>query len=79
MRVRNTYRVRESRADAEATFTDADGRVEHREFAHHVHTTAEVVDLLEGAGFADIELLGPDGIEPFALGDRRLVIRAQAA
>jgi ubiquinone/menaquinone biosynthesis C-methylase UbiE len=79
MRVRSTYRVRESRADAEATFTDADGRVEHREFAHHVHTAAEIVDLLEAAGFAHIELLGPDGTEPFALGDRRLVIRAQAA
>jgi hypothetical protein len=37
-------------------------------------TTAEVViDLLEGTGFADIELLGPDGTKPFALGDRRLV------
>ena len=79
MRVRNTYRVRESRVDADATFTDADGRVEHREFAHHVHTTGEVVELLEAAGFAAVELLGPDGIEPFALGDRRLVIRAAAA
>jgi ubiquinone/menaquinone biosynthesis C-methylase UbiE len=79
MRVRNTYRVRESRVDAEATFTDADGRVEQRAFAHHVHTTGEVVGLLEAAGFAGIELLGPDATEPFALGDRRLVIRAQAA
>jgi hypothetical protein len=79
MRVRNTYRIRECRVDAEATFTDADGRVEHRSLAHHVHTTAEVVDLLEAAGFAGIELLGPDGSEPFALGDRRLIVRARAA
>lgn len=78
MRVSNTYRVRESRVDADATFTDADGRVEQRSFAHHVHTTAEVADWLEAAGFSGLELLGPDGIEPFALGDRRLVIRAEA-
>ena len=79
MRVRNAYRIRESRVDAEATFTHADGRVEHRSFAHHVHTTAEVADLLEAAGFGELELLGPDGIEPFALGDRRLIVRARAA
>ncbi len=79
MRVRNAYRVRESRVDADATFTDAEGRVEHRSFAHHVHTTAEVVDLLEAAGFDDIELLGPDGTAPFALGDGRLNVRARAA
>lgn len=77
MRVRNTYRMRESRVDADATFTDDEGRVEHRAFAHHVHTTAELVELLEAAGFAAIELLGPDGRAPFALGDRRLIVRAR--
>ncbi len=71
--------MRESRVDAEATFTDAEGRVEQRSFAHHVHSAAEVVDLLGAAGFSGVELLGPDGIEPFALGDRRLIIRARAA
>jgi SAM-dependent methyltransferase len=78
MRARNAYRIRESRVDAEATFTDADGRVEHRRFAHHVHTTAELADLLEAAGFGDIELLGPKGNAPFELGDGRLVVRARA-
>ena len=28
---------------------------------------------------AELRLPGPDGLEPFALGDRRLVIRAEAA
>ena len=48
MRVHNAYRIRESRVDAEATFTDAEGRVEHRSFAHHVHTTAELARSARG-------------------------------
>jgi hypothetical protein len=34
--------------------------------------------MLERAGFGELELLGPDGSAPFALGDRRLVVRARA-
>jgi hypothetical protein len=41
--------------------------------AHHVHTTGEVVRMLQSAGFSDIDLKGPDGVKPYALGDFRMI------
>ena len=46
----NHYRVAESRLESEFTFEDADGHVEHSRAAHHVHTSGEVVRLLQQAG-----------------------------
>jgi hypothetical protein len=68
----NHYRASESRLESDLTFEDAEGRVEHAR-AHHVHTSGEVVRLLRQAGFRDVELLGPDGLEPYALGASRLI------
>ena len=45
------------------------GTVERTRAAHHVHTAAEVVRLLNGAGFGDVRLLGGDGgSAPYELG-----------
>jgi SAM-dependent methyltransferase len=69
----NHYRVSESRLESDFTFEDAEGHVEHTRAAHHVHTSGEVVRLLRQAGFGEIELLGSDGVEPYALGSPRLI------
>lgn len=73
MEVANRYRADESRLESDLRF-EADGVVEHARAAHRVHTTGELVRLLHGAGFADVELRGPDGVAPFELGDPRLVV-----
>ena len=78
MRADNHYRVSESRLESAFTFEDADGRVEHAGAAHHVHTSGEVVRLLEGAGFGEVELLGPDGIAPYEVGSPRLIAVARS-
>jgi SAM-dependent methyltransferase len=74
----NHYRVSESRLESDFTFEDAEGLVEHTRAAHHVHTSGEVVRMLQQAGFGDIELLGGDGVEPYALGSPRLIAAARS-
>jgi SAM-dependent methyltransferase len=74
----NHYRVSESRLESDFTFEDAEGLVEHTRAAHHVHTSGEVVRMLQQAGFGDIELLGGDGVEPYALGSPRLIAVARS-
>jgi SAM-dependent methyltransferase len=73
MTATNRYRPEESRYESEYRFEDERGTVERSGGAHHVHTTGEVVRLLRHAGFADIELRGPDGRSEYALGDRRMI------
>lgn len=77
-RRRNVYRASESRLETEYVLEDADGRVERTRAAHHVHTTGEVVRMLEAAGFRDVELRGADGRAPYQLGDGRLIALAVA-
>ncbi len=67
----NHYRVSESRLESEYVFESADGVVEHSRGAHHVHTAGEVVRMLRGAGFEQVELL--DGSGPYKLGSRRMI------
>ena len=74
----NHYRVTESRLESDFTFEDAEGHVEHSRAAHHVHTSGEVVRMLRQAGFGEIELVGGDGIEPYALGSPRLIAVARS-
>ena len=74
----NHYRVSESRLESDFTFEDAEGHVEHTRAAHHVHTSGEVVRMLQQAGFGEIELLGSDGVEPYALGSPRLIAVARS-
>ena len=74
----NHYRVEESRLESDAVFEDGDGVVERAQFAHHVHTAGEVVRMLRGAGFAEVQLLGADGESPYELGSPRLIAVATA-
>lgn len=77
MTVTNHYRVDESRLESDLVL-EADGLVERGRVAHHVHTAGEVVRWLLAAGFSAVELRGPDGEAPYALGDWRLVVVASA-
>jgi SAM-dependent methyltransferase len=73
MAATNTYTPLKSRLESDWVFTDGAGRVERASGAHHVHTTGEVVRMLEAAGFEDIALKGPDGARSYALGDHRMI------
>jgi SAM-dependent methyltransferase len=77
MAATNTYNPRKSRLESDWVFTDADGHSERASGAHHVHTTGEVVRMLEAAGFAEIALKGPDGTRDYALGDHRMIAVAR--
>jgi SAM-dependent methyltransferase len=73
MTAANRYRPEESRYESDYTFEDDQGNVERSCGAHHVHTTGEVVRLLQAAGFEDVGLRGPDGRTRYELGDRRMI------
>ena len=73
MAATNTYNPLKSRLESDWVFTDEHGHEERASGAHHVHTTGEVVRMLEAAGFESIALKGPDGTRPYALGDRRMI------
>ena len=78
MTAANRYRAHESRLESDCVFEDEDGLVERAQAVHHVHTSGEVVRLLEGAGFSGVRLLGPDGRSPYELGAPRLIAVATA-
>ena len=78
MTATNAYRAAESRYESEYVFEDQDGNVERASAAHHVHTTGEVVRMLTAAGYTEVELRGPAGDVPFALGDHRMIAVATA-
>ncbi len=44
---------------------------------HHVYTVARIVDLLSGNGFAEFELFGGPGGDPYRLGSGRLLLTAR--
>lgn len=44
---------------------------------HHVHTVAQIVDLLSTTGFTDIELFGGPSGEPYGIGSGRLLLTAR--
>jgi 2-polyprenyl-3-methyl-5-hydroxy-6-metoxy-1,4-benzoquinol methylase len=77
MAATNSYNPLKSRLESEWVFTDADGRTERASGVHHVHTTGEVVRMLEAAGFTEIALKGPDGTRDYALGDKRMIAVAR--
>jgi SAM-dependent methyltransferase len=77
MAATNTYNPLKSRLESDWVFTDEHGRTERASGAHHVHTTGEVVRMLQTAAFEHIELRGPDGTGPFRLGDHRMVAIAR--
>ena len=74
MRARHRYDAPRSRLVGQFEFSDRDGRTESAPVIHHVYTAAELVRLLEGAGFRVDELLGdPHERTPYELGSPRLV------
>jgi SAM-dependent methyltransferase len=76
---RQVYDVRKGRLVGELEFTAPAREPETSTVVHHVYTTAELVRLLEEAGFAVDELLGdPVAGTPFELGSSRLVVVARA-
>jgi SAM-dependent methyltransferase len=79
MRGRNDYDARRGRIVTELELS-APGRATERAVSvHHVYTAAEIVRLLEAAGFEVGELLGdPVARTEFEIGDRRLVVLARA-
>jgi SAM-dependent methyltransferase len=79
MLARHNYDVRHSRLLGDFEFADGQGHTESGPVIHHVYTVAEVVRLLEAAGFRVDELLG-DVAErtPYVLGSPRLVALATA-
>jgi SAM-dependent methyltransferase len=76
---RQVYDVRKGRLVGELEFTAPARDPETSTVVHHVYTTAELVRLLEEAGFAVDELLGdPVARTPFELRSSRLVVVARA-
>jgi 2-polyprenyl-3-methyl-5-hydroxy-6-metoxy-1,4-benzoquinol methylase len=79
MRGTQRYDVRHSRLVANLVFEDEAGGSERAQAIHHVHTSGEVVRMLEQAGFRVDELVGEPGArEPYAPGSRRFVAIATA-
>ncbi|MGC7101641.1 hypothetical protein ACPZ19_43795 [Amycolatopsis lurida] len=44
---------------------------------HHVYTVAQIIELLSGNGFTDIELFGGTSGEPYRIGSERLLLTAR--
>ena len=79
MRARHDYDARHSRLLGQFEFRDSQGRIETVPVIHHVYTVAEIVRLLEAAGFEVDELLGdPLARSPYSVGAPRLVVLATA-
>lgn len=72
----NTYDVHNSRLVSHYVFTRGDQRFEATAL-HHVHTVAQIADLLAGAGFTDLTLYGGPAGQPFDIGAPRLMITAR--
>jgi SAM-dependent methyltransferase len=70
------YDVRASRLLSHYRFSRGGEAVE-RTAVHHVYTTAQLIDLLEGAGFSALDLYGDLTGKSYAVGDSRLLITAR--
>ncbi|MGX7829667.1 class I SAM-dependent methyltransferase [Actinokineospora sp. 24-640] len=72
----NEYDVAGSRMLSHYLFTRGEEELDVTAI-HHVYTVAQIVDLLSGNGFTDIELFdGPSG-EPYGIGSGRLLLTAR--
>jgi SAM-dependent methyltransferase len=79
LRARHEYDARHSRLLGQFEFRDSQGRIESGPVIHHVYTVAEIVRLLEAAGFEVDELLGdPLARSAYSVGAPRLVVLATA-
>ena len=70
------YDVAGSRTFSRYRFTRGEEQVDVTAI-HHVYTVAQIVDLLSGNGFAEIELFGGPGCEPYEIGSGRLLLTAR--
>jgi hypothetical protein len=71
------YDARASRLDTTYTSILRDQVVDRWTAHHYVFTSGEIVSMLEGAGFDEIELFGDLDMSPFELGSERLLVVAQ--
>jgi hypothetical protein len=71
------YDARESRLDTTYTSVLRDRVVDRRTAHHFVFTSAQIVDMLENAGFETLELFGDLDGAAFELGSERLLAVAQ--
>lgn len=69
----NHYDHVKSRFNTNYTFV-RDGQVDTRSGSHRVYTYRELVQLLESAGFADVESFGSLARDPFSLGSAQLFL-----
>ena len=72
----NTYDVTHSRLVSRYIFTRGAERVDVTAL-HHVHTVAQVLDLLTTAGFTDIDTFGDPHGGSFQIGTGRLLVAAR--
>jgi SAM-dependent methyltransferase len=66
----------EGRVESDYTFV-RDGRVEKQSVLHRIYSYRELVHMLTGAGFADVQAVSSPAGEPFKLGARRLLLTAR--
>lgn len=69
------YDVAGSRTFSRYRFTRGEEEVDVTAI-HHVYTVAQIVDLLSGNGFTEVELFGGPGGEPYEIGSGRLLLTA---
>jgi SAM-dependent methyltransferase len=70
------YDVAGSRTLSRYRFTRGEEEVDVTAI-HHVYTVAQIVDLLSGNGFTEVELFGGPGGEPYEIGSGRLLLTAR--
>jgi SAM-dependent methyltransferase len=70
------YDVAGSRTLSRYRFTRGEEEVDVTAI-HHVYTVAQIVDLLSGNGFTEVELFGGPGGEPYEIGSGQLLLTAR--
>lgn len=71
-----SYDMLRQRIDGVWTFHRDDERIE-RSTSMRLYTVREAYELLESAGFSEVEMFDPETCEPFSLGAVRALVRAR--
>lgn len=76
MLVENKYDCRQSRVETEYVFL-RNGIEERRKAIHWIYTTGQLCKMFESAGFSIEEMYNSLEMEPFSLGDEKLILVAR--